>query len=86
MSKTGNVLHGEVHCLAARGVVSFPVRLAVGIAVVHMLTVGAGVGEAFETFATLEGFLPAVKTLVFGEVMFVLEGFGTVDTFVGALT
>ena len=39
--------------------------LAVGEPVVNMLTVGPAVRETFMTFGTLEGFLSAVKSLVF---------------------
>lgn len=40
------------------------VRLAVGVAMVHVLRVGARMGEALETLVALVGLLPGVKATV----------------------
>lgn len=42
---------------------------------VHVLAVGAGVGEALEALGALEGLLAAVQSLVFRQVMLVLKCF-----------
>ena len=49
------------------------VGLAVLVAVVHVLTVGARVAEPLAALLALEGLLPGVQALVFGQVVFVLE-------------
>lgn len=40
---------------------------------VHVLTVGARVGKAFQTFGTLEWLFARVQALVLGQVMLVLK-------------
>jgi hypothetical protein len=53
---------------------------------VHVLAVGARVGEAFQALGTLKGLFATVQPFVFGEVVFVFERLRTFDAFVGTLT
>lgn len=62
------------------------VRFAVGVSMVHVLAVGAGVREAFEAFAALEGFFSRVQSLVFSQMVLMFEGFWAFLAFVWALT
>lgn len=64
----------------------FSVGLAVRVAVVHVLAVGARVREAFEALTALERLLAAVQPFVFGQVVLVLERFGALVAFVRPLT
>ena len=50
--------------------------LAVLVAVVHVLGVGAGVGEALAALLALEGLLSGVQAPVLRQVVLVLEGLG----------
>ena len=50
-------------------------RLAVFVAMVHVLAVRAGVREPFATFIALEWLFAAVQAFVLGQVVFVFEGF-----------
>lgn len=50
-------------------------REAVVVAMVHVLGEGARVGEPFPALPALKRLLPAVKTLVLGQVVFVLKRF-----------
>lgn len=52
---------------------------------VHVLAVGAGVGEALEALGALEGLLAAVQSLVFRQVMLVLKCFRALLTLVRPL-
>lgn len=67
------------------GVLLFSVGLAVRITMIHVLAVGAGVGEALEALGALEGLFAAVQPLVFSQMMLVLERSWTLHTFVGPL-
>lgn len=49
---------------------------------VHVLGVGAGVGEPFPTLVTLVRFLPRVEPHVFNQVVFVFESLAADATFV----
>lgn len=51
--------------------------LAVLVAVIHVLGVGAGVGEALAALLALEGFLPRMQASVFRQMVLVLEGLAT---------
>lgn len=62
------------------------VRFADCEPMVHMLTVGAGVGELLEALTALEGFFSGVEPLVFGEMMLVLERFRALDALVWSLS
>jgi hypothetical protein len=53
---------------------------------IHVLTVGTRVREAFETFLALERLLSAVQALVFRQVVFMLERFRAHVTLVRTLT
>lgn len=53
--------------------VLIPVGLADGEPVVHVLAVGAGVGELLEALEALERFLAGVQALVLRQVVLVLE-------------
>lgn len=64
---------------------AIPVRLAVRVAVVHVLAVRARVGEPLQALAALEGLLAAVQALVLRQVVLVLERFRTLEAFVGTL-
>ena len=44
---------------------------------VHVLAVGAGVGEPLQTLLALERLFAAMQPLVFGQVVLVLEGVQT---------
>lgn len=62
------------------------VGLAVGVSVIHVLTVGARMGESLETLGTLEGLLATVESLVLRQMVLVLEGLRTLGTLVRSLT
>lgn len=62
------------------------VRFAVVESVIHVLAVGSGVREALETLFALEWFFAAVQALVFGQVVFVLEGLAAQFALVRSLT
>lgn len=64
----------------------FSVRLAVRVAVVHVLTVRAGMGEALQALGTLEGLFAAVQAFVLGQVVFVLERLRTLLALVRSLS
>lgn len=64
---------------------TIPVRLAVRVAVVHVLAVRARVGEPLQALAALEGLFAGVEPLVFRQVVLVLERLRTFEAFVGAL-
>lgn len=64
---------------------AIPVRLAVRVAMVHVLAVRARVGEPLQALATLEGLLAAVQALVLRQVVLVLERLRTLEAFVGTL-
>ena len=49
---------------------------------VDVLTVGSTVREPLVTLGTLERFLPAVQSLVLGQVVFVFESLVTISAFV----
>lgn len=66
-------------------VLLFSVGLTVRITMIHVLAVGAGVREALEALGALEGLFAAVQTLMFSQVMLVLERSWTLHTFVGPL-
>lgn len=53
---------------------------------VHVLAVGAGVGELLEALAALEGLLAGVQALVLREVVLVLERLRALHALVGPLT
>ena len=53
---------------------------------IHVLTVGARMGEALETLLALERLLAAVQALVLRQVVLVLESFGAHVALVGPLT
>ena len=59
---------------------------AVGEAMVHVLTVGTRVREAFQTLLALERFLSTVQALVLCKVVLVLEGFWAHVALVRTLT
>jgi hypothetical protein len=46
------------------------------VSVVHVLTVGSRMREAFATFSAFEWLLARVKSLMLGQMVFVLESFG----------
>lgn len=64
----------------------FSIGLAVRVAMVHVLAVGTRVGEALQTFETLEGLFSAVETFVLRQMVLVLEGLGALVTLVWSLT
>lgn len=66
--------------------VLIPVGLADGEPVVHVLAVGAGMGELLEALEALEGFLAGVEALVLGQVVLVLERLWAHFALVGPLT
>lgn len=53
---------------------------------VHVLTVAARVGEAFQALGALEGLLAGMQTLVLRQMMLVLECLGAVHALIGSLT
>jgi hypothetical protein len=53
---------------------------------VHVLAVGAGVGEPLQTLLALERLFAAMQSLVFRQVVLVLEGFRAHVALVRALT
>lgn len=55
------------------GILLFSIRLAVRVTMIHVLAVGAGVREALEALGALEGLFAAVQSLVFGQMVLVLE-------------
>jgi hypothetical protein len=63
-----------------------PVGFADGEAVVHVLTVGARVGELLEALAALERLLAGVQPLVLRQVVLVLEGLWALHALVRPLT
>lgn len=81
-----NLNHVATNCpevLESRHLI--PVRLAVRVSVVHVLTVGSRVREALKAFGALERFLAAVQSLVLRQMVLVLERFRTVDALVRTL-
>lgn len=62
------------------------VRFAVGVTVVHVLTVRARMRKTFQTLATLKRFLATVQTFVLSQVVFVLERLRTLVALVRTLT
>lgn len=64
-----------LQCLYSQGHIQvlIPVGLADGEPVVHVLAVGAGVGELLEALEALERFLAGVQALVLRQVVLVLE-------------
>lgn len=49
---------------------------------IDVLAVGAAVGEPFVTFGTLKRLLPAVESLVLGQVVLMFESLVTLCAFV----
>lgn len=52
---------------------------------IHVLAVRARVREALEALGALEGLFPAVQSLVFGQMVLVLERLGAQHAFVRPL-
>lgn len=63
-----------------------PVGLAYREPVVHVLAVGAGVGELLEALEALEGLLAGVQSLVLRQVVLMLESLWAHLAFVRSLT
>ena len=69
-----------------RGLPFLGLPLAVGVAVVHVLGVGARVGEALPALVALVGLLPGVQAHVLDQVMLVFKRLFADATLVGPFT
>lgn len=64
----------------------FSIRLAVRKTMVHMLAVWPGVRKALEALGALKWFLTTMQSLVFRQMMLMLECFWTFHTFIWSLS
>lgn len=68
------------------GWILFPIRFAVRVPMVHVLTERTRMREFLQTFLALEWLLAGMQSLVFGQMVLVFKCFWTILTFVWTLT